>query len=103
MTISIVSLVVATIALTINLSGLVRRPRIVAEWGDVSDGHEYQPPVEGLTVVVTARRRPLQVDEVGLVVVPRRTWPRRVPEWLHEDRPYRWPLGLREGTPANLT
>jgi hypothetical protein len=89
---SIISLVVALIALAVNVSALARRPRIVAEWGYVQD----DPPREGLAVIITARRRSIEVDEVGVVVVPGGTRRRQVPEWLHADRPLR--LQLRAGS-----
>jgi len=85
--ISLISLVVAIVALVVNVSGLIRRPRIVAEWGLVQEGHEHGPPVEGLAIITTARRRPIEVDELGIVLLPKRTWRRRLPEWLHEDQP----------------
>jgi hypothetical protein len=61
MMLSIISLAVALFALFVNVAGLVRRPRIVAKWGYVVD----QPPEEGLSVIVTARRRPIEVDEIA--------------------------------------
>jgi hypothetical protein len=64
MTLSIVSLVVALVALLVNVSGLVRRPRIVAKWGEVSEG-DHGPIREGLSIIVTARRRSIEVDEVA--------------------------------------
>ena len=76
MVLSIVSLVVAVIALAVNMTGLQRRPRIVAEWGTVQD--DPFPYAEGLSIIVTARRRPVEVDEVGLVFLPptrRRQYP----------------------------
>jgi hypothetical protein len=66
-----VSLVVAVVALVINMSSLVRRPRIVAEWGEVADDHGG--PREGLSIIVTARRRAIEVDEIGVVILPERT------------------------------
>jgi hypothetical protein len=90
-TLSIVSLVFSLVALAVNVSGLVRRPRIIAAWGVVQS--DWQGPVrEGLSIIVTARRRPIEADEVGVVVLPGRTWRRRIPEWLNDDEPYRQPL-----------
>ena len=86
MALSIVSLVLAVVALSVNVSGLVRRPRIVAEWGEV----QSEPPWgEGLSIIVTARRRPIEVDEVGIVLLANRPRFLRVPEWLHAERPFR--------------
>jgi hypothetical protein len=94
MTLSIISLVVALVALVANVSGLVRRPRIVAKWGEVAGDDNYGPVREGLSIIVTARRRPIEIDEVGIVLLT--TAPRRhqFPEWLHERRPFRFPLSL---------
>ncbi len=90
--IAIVALLVSVVALAINLSSLVRRPQIVAEWGYVQD----HPPAEGLSIIVTARRRPIEVDEIGLVVLPRKTRRRRIPEWLHAERPPRLRLRVEQ-------
>lgn len=97
MVLSVISLVFATIALAINVSALLRRPRIVAEWGTIQDTHPYGF-MEGLSVVVTARRRAVEVDEVGVVFMEP-TWRRRFPEWLRVDDPVR--LNLR-GRDLNL-
>jgi hypothetical protein len=86
---SLLSFAVAMVALLVNVSALVRRPRIVAEWGFVRDAGDGIQPVEGLTVIVTARRRTVEVDEIGIVRLPKRTWRRRLPEWLHTERPAR--------------
>lgn len=59
--ISIVSISIALVALAVNVSGLARRPRIVAEWGWVQES----PPYEGLSIIVTARRRTVEIDDVG--------------------------------------
>jgi hypothetical protein len=84
--ISIVSLLIALVALAVNVSTLARRPRIVAEWGWVQEA----PPYEGLSIIVTARRRAVEVDEIGVVVLPKRMWwRRRLPEWLNVDDPFR--------------
>lgn len=96
--ISIVSILIALVALGVNVSGLARRPRIVAEWGWVQEA----PPYEGLSVVVTARRRAVEVDDVGLVVLTKRTWRRRSPEWLNVDDPFRISLPVRGETPRLL-
>jgi hypothetical protein len=96
--ISIISIVIAMVALTVNLSGLVRRPRIVAEWGWVQES----PPYEGLSILVTARRRAVEIDEVGLVLLPKRTSRRRLPEWLNADLPLRIRIPIREKTPKLL-
>lgn len=100
MTLSIISLVVAIIALTVNVSSLVRRPRIIAEWGWVQEDHG--PGVEGLTIIATARRRPIEVDELGIVLLPRRTWRRRLPEWLHAERPLRMTVRPGVAVPRRL-
>lgn len=102
MALSIVSLVVALVALTVNVSALIRRPRILAEWGYVSDGGGYHAPVEGLSVIATARRRPIEVDEIGIVLLPRKTWRRRLPEWLNEQEPFRYSVAVQTGLPKRL-
>jgi hypothetical protein len=94
--ISIVSLLIALVALAVNVSGLARRPRIVAEWGWVQES----PPYEGLSIIVTARRRTVEIDDVGVVLLPKRTWRRRSPEWLNADNPFRISLTIRGGTPG---
>jgi hypothetical protein len=96
--IAIVSILIALAALGVNVSGLARRPRIVAEWGWVQEA----PPYEGISVVVTARRRAVEVDDVGVVLLPRRTWRRRSPEWLNVDDPFRVSLPVRGEKPAQL-
>lgn len=96
--ISIVSLFIALVALAVNVSALARRPRIVAEWGWVQEA----PPYEGLSIIVTARRRAVEVDEIGVVIFPQRTWRRRVPEWLNADEPFRIPTPARGGFPVLL-
>jgi len=80
------------VALSVNVSGLVRRPRIIAEWGPVQDEPHWY---EGLAIVVTARRRPVEVDEVGIVLLQKKTRRRQAPEWLHAERPFRLPLGSK--------
>ena len=89
---AVVSLAISLIALAVNASGLVRRPRIVAEWGDV----QTHPPREGMSIIVTARRRPIEVDELGLVRLARATRRRQLPEWLTEDWPVRVPLNAHD-------
>lgn len=96
--ISIVSILIALVALGVNVSSLARRPRIVAEWGWVQE----TPPYEGLSIIVTARRRAVEVDDVGVVILPKRTWRRRSPEWLNVDDPFRISLPVRDGTPRLL-
>jgi hypothetical protein len=96
--ISIVSLLIALAALAVNVSGLARRPRIVAEWGWVQES----PPYEGLSIVITARRRAIEIDDVGVVLLPKRTWRRRSPEWLNADDPFRISLPIRGGKPTLL-
>lgn len=114
MLLSIVSLLLSFVAVFVNASGIVRRPRIVARWGTVSE----TPFREGLSIVITARRRPIQVDEVGLVKLERRPCVvlkagrrhvrllvprRRFPEWHRDDVPVRLPLGARaSGLPIRL-
>lgn len=93
--IAIVSLFVAGVALAVNVSGLVRRPRIVAKWGFVQHEHE------GLSVIVTARRRPIQVDEIGVVSLPGRPRRRQFPEWLNWSEPFRLDLQI-ERTAGDL-
>lgn len=104
MILSIASLVLAFIAVAVNASGIIRRPRIVARSGTVRD----HPSLEGISIIVTARRRPIQIDEIGVVKLDRR--PRRIvrlrghkyrlpfpryqfPEWHREDFPDRIALG----------
>jgi hypothetical protein len=53
MVLSIVSLGVAFAAVAVNASGIVRRPRVVARWGEVHAEPRFR---EGLTIIVTARR-----------------------------------------------
>lgn len=96
--ISLVSLLIALVALAVNVSALARRPRIVAEWGWVQEA----PPYEGLSIIVTARRRAVEVDEIGVVVLPKRMWRRRLPEWLNVDEPFRIPTPARGGFPVLL-
>lgn len=100
MMLSLISLVIAIVALTINVTALVRRPRIVAEWGTIQDAQPYGF-MEGLSVVVTARRRPIEIDEIGLVFMAR-TRRRQFPEWLRVDDPVRLKLGGRLGLPRRL-
>lgn len=102
MALSIVSLVIAVIALAVNLSGLMRRPRIIAEWSYITEGGDYGPPYEGLSIIATARRRPIEVDELGIVLLTKRTWRRRLPEWLHEEKPLRYAVGVRGDLPRRL-
>lgn len=52
--VSIGALVVAILAVFINLSALPRWPKVRVRSGEVQDA----PPVEGTVIVVTARRRP---------------------------------------------
>lgn len=99
MTLSIISLVVALVALLVNVSALLRRPSIVAEWGPVQDTQD----VEGLTITVTARRRPVEVAEVGIVLLSSRTWRRRIPEWRHTERPRRLRLDVDADLPVTLS
>ena len=96
--ISIISILIALVALAVNVSGLVRRPRIVAEWGWVQES----PPYEGLSVIVTARRRAIEIDEVGVVLLSKRPWRRRSPEWLNVDDPFRISLSTRTEKPTIL-
>jgi hypothetical protein len=96
--ISIVSLLIALVALAVNVSGLARRPRIVAEWGWVQES----PPYEGLSIIVTARRRTVEVDEIGVVILAKRIWRRRPPEWLNVDEPLRITTPARGGIPVLL-
>ena len=114
MLLSIVSLLLAFVAVVVNASGIVRRPRIVARSGTVSEG----PFREGLSIVITARRRPIQVDEIGFVKLERRPRvvlkaskhrvrlpiPRRqFPEWHRDDIPVRIALmGSGDGPPLHL-
>jgi hypothetical protein len=57
--------------------------------------------MEGVSVVVTARRRPVEVDEVGLVFM-KPTWRRQLPEWLRVDVPVRLTLRARAPLPTRL-
>ncbi|MFZ2052497.1 MAG: hypothetical protein WB698_05615 [Solirubrobacteraceae bacterium] len=107
MALSIVSLLLAFVAVVVNASGIVRRPRIIARWGTVNE----EPFREGISIVITARRRPIQVDEIGFVKLDRRPRvvlkagkhhvrlpiPRRqFPEWHRDDIPVRVPLRDRD-------
>jgi|SRR5215203_963042 len=96
--ISIVSLLIALVALAMNVSALARRPKIVAEWGWVQEA----PPYEGLSIIVTARRRAVEVDEIGVVILPKRIWRRRLPEWLNLDEPFRIRTPAKGGFPVIL-
>lgn len=97
--ISVVALAVALIALLINLGGLVRRPKITADWGVVEDGGETSAPQEGLWIIVTARRRPIQVSEIGILLLPKKTLRRQLGRWqLRPDNHFRHPLGYIEAT-----
>jgi hypothetical protein len=91
MVLSIISLVFAVVALLVNVSALLRRPHIVATWGEVA-GAPGGVSLEGLSIIVTARRRSLEVDEVGLVAVAAIPVSLRCPEWLHESEPPRLAL-----------
>ncbi len=96
---SVVALAVALIALLINLGGLVRRPKITADWGVVEDGGGTSAPQEGLWIIVTARRRPIQVSEVGILLLPKKTLRRQLGRWqLRPDNHFRRPLGNIETT-----
>jgi hypothetical protein len=110
---SVLSLVLAFLAVTVNASGIVRRPRVIARWGAVYD----QPFREGLSIIITARRRSIQVDEIGFVKLDRPSrWlvnvrgreyclpvaRRQFPEWHREDRPVRVVLGPDSDPPVRL-
>ena len=95
--VSIGALVVAILAVFINLSALPRWPKVRVRSGEVQDA----PPVEGTVIVVTARRRPVEVTDVGLVSL-KRTWRRRVTPWDHVDRPVRWSAVDRRRVPVRL-
>jgi hypothetical protein len=97
MMLSIISLAVALFALFVNVAGLVRRPRIVAKWGYVVD----QPPEEGLSVIVTARRRPIEVDEIGLVLLEKVPVRHQCAEWVHEEYPPRLLIEPYDGGPPD--
>jgi hypothetical protein len=56
----------------------------------------------GWSIIVTARRRPIEVDEVGIVLLPAKTSRRRVPEWLHSHKPVRLLLNIGEKLPRRL-
>jgi hypothetical protein len=77
---SLVSLVVALFALFVNVAGLVRRPKISGNWGAIDDDMEGRRD-EGIWIMVTARRRPIEVSEIGLMWLPKRTWRRQFEEW----------------------
>lgn len=49
------------------VASMSRKPRIRARW-ERDDGDPYGPSQEGLSVQVTARRRPIEVYEAGLEV-----------------------------------
>lgn len=99
MALTIIALCLSLIAITINLTGLLRRPRIAAEWGTIY-GDPRHETLEGMSVIVTARRRPIEVDQVGVVFMPP-TWRRRIPEWRRQDYPVRLPLESGD-TPKRL-
>jgi hypothetical protein len=61
---------------------------------------QERPPYEGLSIIVTARRRAVEIDDVGVVLLPKRTWRRRSPEWLNAEDPFRISLAVRGGTPG---
>jgi hypothetical protein len=96
--IAIVSLLIALVALGVNVSGLARRPKIVAEWGWVQEA----PPYEGLSIIVTARRRPVEVDEIGIVLFPKRRLQRKLPEWFNTDDPFRVSMSAQPKLPVSL-
>jgi hypothetical protein len=88
------SLVISLIALSVNVGGLIRRPRITADWGVIQEGNEYSSPQEGLWIIVTDLRRPIQVSEVGILVLPKKTWRRQLGQWqLRDGNHSRHPLG----------
>jgi hypothetical protein len=91
---SLVSLAISMVALTVNVGGLVRRPKITADWGVVDGGDGNHAPQEGLWVTVTARRRPIHVNEVGILLLPKKTFRRHLGAWqLRHDNHFRYPLG----------
>jgi hypothetical protein len=94
---SLVSLTVAAIALFVNITGLVRRPRIEGSWkqddpsGGITPAHEY------LEIIVTARKRTIEVREVGILVLSKRTGRRQYREGsLTTDNHFRFRLGDSE-------
>jgi hypothetical protein len=42
------------------------------------------------------------VDEIGVVILPKRIWRRRLPEWLNVDEPFRITTPARGGFPVLL-
>ena len=50
---------------------------------------QESPPYEACSIIVTARRRTVEVDDLGVVLLPKRTWRRRSPERLNSDDPPR--------------
>jgi hypothetical protein len=99
MVISLVSLGIALIALTINMTTLIRRPRIVARWGLISE--DPRGPMDGLSIVIRARRRTLEIEEIGFVYQSP-PWNRKQLEWHNNDRPLRIPLNMRGDLPTTL-
>jgi hypothetical protein len=96
--ISLVSLTLALIALFVNVGGLVRRPKITGNWGPLDDSaRNDQRRQEGLWITVTARRRPIEVSEVGVMFLPKKTPRRQLDEWQVRNENYRRvPLDQRE-------
>ena len=99
MVLSLVSLTISMVALTVNVGGLVRRPKITADWGVVDGGDGSYAPQEGLWITVTARRRPIHVSEVGILLLPKKTLRRQLGTWqLRHDNHFRYPLGDLKAT-----
>jgi hypothetical protein len=81
-----ISALIAVAALWFNGARAIRRPRIQVEQGVV----QASPPIEGTMIIVTARYRPVEVSQIGVVVLPKRLFQRRrVPEWFNNDDPKR--------------
>jgi hypothetical protein len=99
MVISFVSLAIALIALTVNMTTLIRRPRIVVRWGQISE--DPRGPMDGLSIVITARRRALQIEEIGFVYESP-PWSRTRLEWHNNDRPLRIQLNMGGEMPVTL-
>jgi hypothetical protein len=84
--ISLISLAIALVALFANLGAVVRRPKISGNWGPIDDGGGRRQ--EGLWITVTARRRPIEVSEIGVIWFPRRQFRRQLAEWNVRNKGY---------------
>jgi len=109
--IALISLAIALLALSVNLSYLVRRPRIVVQSGTITRDPRAAGGGTGISVIVTGRRRPIEVDQIGVVDMAPPVWPwRHAVEWHDQDLPFRiamsrgsdWPKRLEDGQSLRL-